>query len=152
MLAWKSIAERLPIYIYPLFLLMIEYILRSLGSLEIQPFIGPTLAAVGTSLVLPLIIRKPLTVEKLKKYPQIVRQLDRAHQQKLPVGYLPPAEITFIYICLSFIFILTGIWAVALYLSIKFPDELLWIVPSNYIPGFINYFIGVVLSEIREAV
>jgi hypothetical protein len=152
MSTWKSLPERLPIYAYPVFLLAIEFMLKSLASLEIQPFIGPTLAAVGASFTLPLLIRRPVTVEKLRKYPQIVKQLEKLHQQGQAIQFLSRTEMLFIQICLTCTFLLTVIWIWTLYLSIKFPTGLWWHLPSNLFPGFINYIIGIVLSEIREAI
>lgn len=151
MFEWKSIPRRLPMYIYPVVLVLIEYLLRSLSSLETKEFIGPTLAIAGASLILPLTIRKPLTIERLKRYPQkIVRQFETLQQNGLPVQYLPREEETFIQICWTGVFVTTLIWVWALYLAIMYPDQLWLGVPSNYFPGFINYVIGLALTEVHE--
>ncbi len=144
-----SIPERLPMYLYPLFLVLIEVLLRSLSFLDAQTFIGPTLAAIWASLILPLTIQRSLTPEKLKKMPKtIVKQLITMQQQGMSVQLT--SEKRFIQICWTCILVLTLIWVWALYLAIKFPHLFWWNTPSNYIPGFINFFIGFVLSEIRE--
>lgn len=75
MVAWlRSFSSRLPVYIYPLTLVGIEFLLRQLALLETKTFIGPTLASIGVSFLLPLTSKKTLTLEKWKKFPPAIAQ------------------------------------------------------------------------------
>jgi hypothetical protein len=158
---WRSVHYRLPIYAYPLFLVLVEWFLRSFASLETKTFIGPTLAAVGASLLLPLTVKKPLTITRRDRVAEemnavspelaeVFKKLSPDKQSK--VSYTPPTETLFVQVCWLSVLILTLIWLWALFLSIKSPNDL-WLngsVPANYVPGFINFFFGFLLSEIRE--
>jgi len=148
---WKSFLDRLPVYIFPAFLVVIEWILRSISSLDTQTFIGPTLAAVGASYLVPLTIDKPLTQEKQKKFPQVIIDEFEMLRGK-GISVRTESEQHFIQFCWVCVLVFTGTWALSLYLSAKFPHNLLWIAPASYYPGIVNYFGGIVLCEIREGV
>lgn len=158
---WRSVHYRLPVYAYPLFLVLVEWFLRSFASLETKTFIGPTLAAVGASLLLPLTVKKPLTVTRRDR---VVKEMDEASpelaeafkklspEKQSKVSYIPQTEAIFVQVCWLSVLMLTLIWVWALFLSIKSPNDL-WLdrnIPANYVPGFINFFLGFMLSEIRE--
>lgn len=142
MIEWRSIPERLPIYIFPICLLLIEWILRSTSSLDTKNFIGPTFAAVGVGYVVPL------TVTKQRNLPQnIVDVLKQAGLSARPLS-----EVHFISFCWVFTLIFTALWVWTLFLASKFPDIYWWWFPTSYYPGFVNFLGGFLLSEIREVV
>lgn len=136
--------KRTLIYGYPFYLISIEFILRRALKIESEAFIGPTLAAVGISLLLPLI------VPKKRDFPFTKKTMLRI--EKLGVKMIDKRESGFIDLVWSFIFVLTALWAYSLYLSSQRQENSLVGLPGYLIIGFLNYFIAVVLSEIKEKI
>jgi hypothetical protein len=132
--------SRILLYVFPVFLVGLEYIFRaSISTSEGSgSFLGPTLAAAGVGLILPLIILQSpvLASDEIKqKYGEVVliNKRDRAI-----------AEIS-----LVFVFVCTAIWLYSLSLSCEKKDVLWWILPCHIYPGLFNYGIGVILTEIK---
>lgn len=137
--------KRLLTYGFPFFLIFIEFLLRNAYRLDTEEFIGPTLAAVGVSLLLPLIVPKKIEVGLTQ---QTKQELD---QKKVRILY--KSEDRFIDIVWIFIFILTACWAYTLYISAQKDHIQMWMTFPNYkVLGFSNYFLGVLFSEVKEVV
>lgn len=164
---WKSLKGRLAVYLYPLCsLVALEFLMRSLTSSEgTLAFIGPTLAAIGVSFALTLTVKRPMTKEQQKeklrerqgRIPQhILNMLDtlvdaRDELEKGKISIEVEEESDHLlagWLLTTLIF--TPVWAYALYLSIKFPNSLWWLIPSSCWPGIFNYVLGFGLSELRE--
>lgn len=163
----KSLRGRIVVYLYPLCtLLFIELLMRTLvsskGSLT---FIGPTLAAIGVSFVLPLTTKRSKTKEEQKKRlrmrqgkisQELINKLEEVinKEDELLKGgvsiQLAEEEDFMLAGWLMTTLLFTPVWVYALYLSIKFPDGFLWIFPCSFYPGFFNYVFGFGLSELRE--
>jgi hypothetical protein len=136
--------KRLLIYGFPFFMLLIEALFRAALKLDTNAFMGPTIAAVGVGFLLPLI------VPKQRQYPfsDDVRREISGHR----IVIIPTAEQRLIDVVWIFIFVLTSGWIYSLYISSTQP-QLLWFNIRAYLAlGFANYFVGVLLSELKEAI
>lgn len=142
MIAWSSVHERLPMYVFPAFLILTEWIFRSISSVDTETFIGPTLAAVGAGYVVPL------TIMKKRNYPQDVVDI----MNKYGLTAQPIREIRFIALCWVFLFFFTGLWLLSLFLSARHFGQNSIVVPEYDYPGIINYLGGFLLSEVREVI
>jgi hypothetical protein len=136
--------KRILIYGFPFYLILIESILRKAYRLESEAFIGPTLAAVGVSFLLPLI------VPKKRDFPVTQQTKQEVEAHGMTMRY--KSEERFIDAVWLFIFTLTACWTYCLYLSSQSQIQLWWTFPIYKIIGFFNYFVGVLFSEIKEVV
>jgi hypothetical protein len=118
--------------------------LRQALKLESEAFIGPTLAAVGISLMLPLIVPKKRAFPIPKKTVQIIEERG--------CRIINKTESVFIDLVWTLIIILTALWAYSLYLSSQKPIDSSAQLPWYLIIGFFNYFTAVILSEIKEII
>jgi hypothetical protein len=168
MVVWlRSLQERLAVYLYPICcLLLLEYLMRSFISTKgTLAFIGPTLAALGISFVLPLTIRRLMTKEQLKerlkekqekipdaisdKLEEIINREDELGNIGVSIQLDDDMNVPHAaWLLTSLLF--TPVWAYALYLSIKFPEGFWWVFPCSCYPGFFNYVVGFGLAELRE--
>jgi hypothetical protein len=134
--------KRVITYGFPFFMILIEFILRSAFKVESRTFMGPTLAATGVGLMLPLTVPKPrdlqltaATKEELRKY-------------KLSVVVEPERRLME-WTWLSLV-VFTFVWAYSLYLSCRSPHWLIMRVPDYLLAGLLTYFVAIVLSEVKE--
>src|SRR5262249_6658552 len=79
----KSSQRRWAMYLYPLILILLEFLMRGLLSIEAGTIIGPSLAAVGASFAIPLTVKKPLTLAKLEKLKQKLKPT--MYSQLIPI-------------------------------------------------------------------
>ncbi|HEX3102960.1 MAG TPA: hypothetical protein VHQ22_00825 [Terriglobales bacterium] len=135
---------RVLVYGFPAFLLFFEWLLRtalhSSFQVDSHEFMGPTLAAVGVGFLLPLTAHKDR-----------VAVLD-AQTQKALSGYqvISKREATFVGFVWIFIFVLTAGWAYDLYLSCTHTSGFKGLGQLSL--GLGDYFVGIVMSEIKEVV
>lgn len=134
--------ERLFVYFFPAFLIALEWFMRSAFALDTELFVGPILASVGLSFLIPLTIPKKSDPHKLSKEAQ--EELERLH-----LTFIPKRERIFMQLCwlLMLIFIIS--WVSALYLS-TIPGQYWWRFPISYYPGIFNCFAGIIMSELKE--
>src|SRR4051812_93850 len=99
--------KRILIYGYPFYLVSLEYLLRQAIKLESEAFIGPTLAAVGISLLLPLIVPKKRDFHFSKK------TMDRI--EAIGGKIIHKRESILIDLVWTLIIVLTALWACSLY-------------------------------------
>jgi len=139
-----GMTKRFLIYGFPFFLIAIEHVLRTALHLDSRTFMGPTLAAVGVSFLLSLIVPKNrdsgLSQETLVEI------------KRKGIIVIPKSEQTPIDLVWVFIFALTASWAYSLYISSATPDTTWFRIPAYQVLGYGNYFIGVLFSEIKEVV
>src|SRR5437667_10483184 len=64
---FKSTHPRWAMYMYPLMLVLLEIFMKYLLSIETGTIIGPSLSIVGASYVIPLIVKRPLTLKKIER-------------------------------------------------------------------------------------
>ncbi len=136
----KTLLERLPIYILPVALVVLEWVIRSAFAIDTQAFIGPSLASIGIGLVMPLTTRRTVEFD-------IPTQFEAMLEQK-GWAVVSTQEQRFIQICWVSIPILMAMWAVTLYASTKFPLQY-W---RNLALGTVNFMAGILLSEARERI
>lgn len=151
----SSFSNRSRMYLYGPVLIILELVLRNglqngLHLTNTQAFIGPSMAAVGASALLPLTFEKPLTSERLEKMPPEVKDKLIAAQQHPEVSVSLTKEKNFIGTCWAVAIICTCVWFISLFLSLTQPDSSFLALPVNYWPGIIVYAISVILSEVRE--
>jgi hypothetical protein len=141
-----SLSERIPGYLFPFFLLILELILRYAFNLNTQEFIGPTLAATGVGMIMSL------TAHRSNKIPRVVPQEVEQFLKEKKLTIEPYSVKVFRSICWTLTLVLTILWVVSITLSIKFPSNTMLSLPTHYYPGFMSYVIAFVLSEVKEAI
>jgi hypothetical protein len=148
----KSSQRRWAMYLYPVMLILLEFLMRSLLSIEAGAIIGPSLAAVGTSFAIPLTVKKPLTVAKLEKLKLTLKPT--AYSQVIPMyitgtmTYTDEEEEQVRNMGNAFALLLMGIWAVTLVMTIKYSAW--WTSPLAVALGLISSCTGLVLTEWSE--
>lgn len=136
--------KRVLIYGFPFFLLFIETILREALSQGVNTSVGPSLAATGVGFLISLIVPKQRNL-------QFTRETEQELKDK-NITAIPTAERMFIDFVWIFTFLLTASWTYVVYLSYKSPSLIWFGFSALLIVGFANYFIGVIFSEVKEAV
>jgi len=136
--------KRILIYGFPFFLIALEIVFRKALGINSQIFIGPSLAGVGIGFLLSL------TTPRKRDIPLSPETLDKI--KELGMVMIPKAEQTLIDIVWIFIFLLTASWFLCLYLSSVSPQLIFLTMPVYQIIGYANYFVGVIFSEIKEAI
>jgi len=136
--------KKLTVYGFPLFLIGLEAILRAALQLDSLAFTGPTLAAGGVALVVPIIL------PKRRDY-----GLSTATEVELEskgITFVSSAEQLLADVAVFAILLLTGAWMLSLYLSCKLPSREVMGVPLFLLVGITCYFIGIVMSELKRLV
>ena len=136
--------KRILIYGFPFFLLFIEAILREALSQGVNTSVGPSLAATGVGFLISLIVPKK---SSLQFSPETEREL-----KERKMSAMSTAERRFIDFVWLFAFLLTALWTYDVYISYKSPTLAWFGFPALLIIGFVNYFIGIVFSEVKEVV
>jgi len=143
--------KRFLLYGFPLYLLCIEYFVKFLlaasdgsDSLAISST-APTIAAAGLSLLIPVVIPKP------------VPELSKAVQQQYPdkrITIIGQADQHLINSAWIFIFILAALWGYSLYMTDKHIESPVPGIqlPATWVIGLASYIVGVVHTEIKEVV
>lgn len=147
----KSSQRRWAMYLYPLMLVLLEILMRSLLSIEAGSIIGPSLAAVGASFVIPLTVKRPLTIDKLNKLKQRMKQTVYSELVEAyttgTIYYTDAEEEQVRSMGITFALLLMALWAVALVLTIKPSGS--WS-PLTVVLGLLSCFIGLLLTEWSE--
>jgi hypothetical protein len=138
---------RIPVYLLPGFLVLLEWVLRDAFKLPSQEFVGPTLAAAGIGLTIPLTAYE-VHDKVLAKIPaDIASQIEKNHLK------IDTSEArAFRNICWTMTFLLILLWIWAIVSSIKSPTLLWRILPFHYVPGAISYIVGIALTEWKEGI
>jgi hypothetical protein len=149
-----SFSGRWPLYVFPFFLLLVEIVLRSAFLEDITTLIGPSLAATGAAFVVPLTVKRPMTLEKLEYLKKNTTRPDLIEEAilKNKLDVTTDEEQGVINICSASVFVLVALWVLALYLAVKHDKTSLWLVPVGLIPGLVNCLVGLILTELREGV
>jgi hypothetical protein len=131
--------KRFLLYGMPIYLLVVEFGLRSLlsnmpGRTEEISLIlsGPTIAVAGLSLILPALSPKPVPLPPGAPADAIV--INKSDQRVIELAMIS-------------VFILFIAWAFSIYLTHASP-------PSTwaFIIGLVTYIIGIIFTEIKERV
>lgn len=125
------------IYGFPLTLLIFEWGLRVILSVDSTGFTGPTLAAAGLSFLMPL--TKPKISDSSTKDGRNMVIISKADSQLIPA-------IWFFVLCFLFS------WAFACYFSINYPSDKTLGLDSHLLIGSIVYLISLILTGIKEKV
>ena len=131
---------RILTYGFVFFLIFLEWLLRTLSNVDSQEFMGPTLAAAGIGLLVPL------TTAKNK-----AASLSSNTQQQI-LGYIviSKKEQTMVGVIWIFLFLLLTCWTYDLCLIGKKCPAVFGISPLWL--GGIAYFVAVILSEVKESI
>lgn len=125
------------IYGFPLVLLLFEWGLRSLLTVDSWGFTGPTLAAAGLSFLVPLTRPKILNVS-IPSAPNAVA-ISKGDQEL----------VAFIWILvLAFLFV----WSGACYASIKHPTHTVLGLSTHLVVGGVAYLISLVMIFVKEKI
>jgi hypothetical protein len=148
----KASQQRWAMYLYPLILVLLEILMKSLLSIEAGTVIGPSLAAVGAGFAIPLTVKKPLSIKKLKGLkqkmkPSVYNQLAPMYTNGT-IHYTDDEEEQVRNIGYSATLILTGCWAITLVLTIKPPAW--WAVYLTVVLGVVSCGVGLALIEWSE--
>jgi len=125
------------IYGFPLVLLLFEWGLRSLLTVDSWGFTGPTLAAAGLSFLVPLTKPKILNVA-VPNAPNAVA-ISKDDNEFIALVWL---------LILAFLFV----WSGACYASIKYPDHRVLGVSTHLFVGGVAYLISLVMIFIKEKI
>jgi hypothetical protein len=89
---FRSFFDRLFGYLFPMFMLVIEIVMRvGNGKSDATSLTGASLAAVGAAYVFPLVRKRPMTYEKLERLKQRMAQPVAASAQPVAAGTQPVA-------------------------------------------------------------
>jgi hypothetical protein len=137
------VLNRILLYLFPIFLVALEFVFRGTLSLsdDSRTFLGPTLAAAGLGLILPLVVPKrsiPASDELKARYGN-VSIVDKRDKFVIDLSWI-------------FVFVCTAAWVYSLSLSCRQKDVLWWQFPCYIYPGFFNYAVGIILTEIKDKV
>lgn len=156
----ESLPKRLIVYIYPIFLFIIELTLKFIFNVDTLKFIVPTLTATSIGITLPLITftsTKKWSVDK-----ETIEQMKQLENKGLIVE--DRTSSAFRSVCSLITLILTIIWVISIIFSSIditnyhpsslessiLPFYISNIFTSNYFLGLFCYFVGLVVSEIKE--
>lgn len=140
---FEGLSYRLPAYLFPLALLLLEYAIRYLGHLATEDVGGPALASIGASMVASLTsFRKPLVnvtqdvLDKVTKAGGVVEAR---------------AAGTFRNICWIITIALTVVWAFAVVEAHVAAQPAFATVPLDRWLGVSSVLVGFIMSEVKEA-
>lgn len=125
------------IYGFPLILLLFEWGLRTLLSVDASAFVGPTLATAGLSFLVPLTKPKYLNI---------------------PVEFSPGAIViskadnNFIAVVWIFLLLYLFVWASSCYFSVKLPASMTWGLSTQFLIGISAYLVSLVMTFVKEKV
>ena len=125
------------IYGFPVMLLVFEWGLRHLLSVDSWGFTGPTLAAAGLSFLVPLTKPKILNIQ----IPNAPDAVVTSKRDKEFVG------LTWLMV-FAFLFI----WSASCYASLKFPEQRVLGFSTHLFIGGVAYLISLVMTFIKEKV
>lgn len=148
---FNAFSERVILYVFPLFLVILELILKNAGGTNIDGFIGPTLASIGVGFALPLTIYKG--IKNSSELPENTPEELKIALASLPKNtyyIIEPKHKVFANWCLVFTILLTTFWFGSVYLSTKQPHAVWLDQPIHNLLGYVSYFGGFILSEIKE--
>ncbi|HEV7910424.1 MAG TPA: hypothetical protein VGP28_04915 [Methylocella sp.] len=143
--------KRFLLYGFPLYLLCIEYFVKFLlagadgsDSLAISST-APTIAAAGLSLLMPIVIPKPV--------PEMSEAVRKQYPDK-KITIIGQADQHLINSAWIFIFVIAALWGYSLYLNEKHIESVLPGIHlrATWIIGLASYIVGVVHTEIKEVV
>lgn len=137
-------SARALVYAYPVFLVLLEWIFRQALGLNAGEFMGPTLAAVGASLILPV------TIPQKRNF--AFSRVAQAELAKMRVVVRSVADGRLINVAWMSVFFATAIWMASMFYSSRHPEENLWQIPVHTCLGIVNCLIGIILCEVKELV
>lgn len=130
-------------YAMPFILVAIETCLRTALNTDTSGFVGPTLATAAVGVLLPSLAPK-------SKSSALSQEL-QAELQKLKVSVRSKADERMIVIALLFLFLFIAAWVWALVLAERKVAHLFLGFDAPIWIGFICYFAGIIIAEIKEA-
>jgi hypothetical protein len=151
-----SLSDRSLSYFYPIFLVALEWFLRIAFQLDTQEFVGPTLAATSVGMIIPIISyrsSKALSDATGGTLPEeVTKQIKKLEEMGARVEC--GRSIVFRNICLMAALIFTLVWISTIVITTKkFPAiNELWGISISYMLGLACYFLGFLLSEMKEFV
>ena len=132
------------IYGFPLYIVLIELLVRAFLAIDTQAFVGPSLAAVGLGFLVPLLHLK----DRASEYGEAV---DKEAQEKEAI-LVTKKDLDFLMVVIAILLLLLVLWVVSLVLSVQDPIPRLGIIPIPYLSGVPSYIIGIVLSVVKESI
>lgn len=121
------------IYGFPLTLLIFEWGLRTMLSVDSRGFAGPTLAAAALSFLMPLIKPKQQTIPGHTD----VIAISKAEARLMPIVWIS---------VLVFLFC----WTWSCYMSLKFPMDKTLGFDSHLVIGGTLYIVSLLLTAVKE--
>jgi len=130
------------IHCFPTYLILFETLFRSITGLDFSAFIGPSLAAAGLSLLIPLVRPKPVPIS------------DEDNDKLKEDGYIICNTRDERLIVATWIAILVGIflWSYACSTALNHPNAKLSSFWDHSTIGMINYICGITFSTYKDAI
>jgi hypothetical protein len=148
-----ALSDRALSYLYPVFLLGLEWFLRLAFQLDTEEFIGPTLAATSVGMVIPLITfrsARGLSDENGNKLsPETLSQIRRLEESGAKLVSVESVIFGNICFLISLFFTLAWIAAIVIETGSSTAGSFLGI-SSSYLLGLACFLVGLFLSEIKE--
>jgi len=138
------VTERIHIFFFPLYLVLIELVMRLSLKVDTYAFLGPTLAAVGIGFAIPLTIPKDIT----RTFAQSTQKVLKNHG----AAVYSRRDYTFVVLVRIILLLFTAGWSYSLYLSVESPGKTLCYIPVSLGLGVLNYVVAIVLSVIKEII
>ena len=143
---------KIVLWVFPFYLIIMEYIFRSVNHQNPSGFIGPAIALVGLTFLVPLL--KPRGVDRehpgYKKLVEILKN----HEESLKESELELTDSyddTLIEVVLVCIGICTLIWLFSMRVAeneLSRKGQLH--VPTHVLLGFVNFLISAILTTIKD--
>jgi hypothetical protein len=135
-------SNRVLIYTFPFFLLVMEWLLRISLQIDSREFVGPTIAAAALGLLLPL--------TGLKNREFALSEGTKRQIEALNAVIVPKRERILVDIVWLTILLSLAVWGGCLVFACKPEQNPIKVSPVYY--GLASYFIAVIFSEIRESI
>lgn len=141
--------KRVPLYFFPIYVCVAEYLLREFliakpakAILAPWSIVGPSIAAAGIALLFPVVVPKPPT------YQLPPRALVALNQRNLGIYSIADQRVT--TAAWIVLVILAGVWVATLYIAQKNPPIEWWnLIPVTLVLGGIAYIAGIILTELK---
>ena len=145
-----SLGDRTPGYLFSVFLILLELILRTALDIDTKGFIGPTLAAAGIGMTIPITsyTNRQAVLSEIEK---ISTEFKRTILDK---GYSLDTRRARVLrnIGWGMLILLSILWIVSIYTSIQETLFSPFMIRVQYVLGVICFIGGILITEVKEVI
>lgn len=141
-------------FIFPFVLIALELVIKIGFKINADTIIGPSLAAAGATFVIPLTIKKPLTLEKLDQLQknmqtQTYNELLDLYRKGI-MKFTDNGEEQVRNISIAVVLVLIVLWAITVAIAAETKVTSIWTDLITIVLGLLSCLIGFVLTEWSE--